>query len=465
MLFSSETFLFVFLPVLIILYYSLIHFPIKVRNILLLLASLLFYAWGTPKYIGLMIYIIILTWFYGIILGNVKSNVTLKIMLFLAIASYVVIFGYFKYRGFLAENINFIFGMNWVIPELVLPLGISFYIFQAISYIVDVYRGKIEVQKNLLYLGLYITFFPQLIAGPIVRYEAIGKQIVGRKEKKEDFAKGICRFIIGLAKKVIIANNIAIVADYAFALIYENAYYGSTVMAWIGAMSYTLQIFFDFSGYSDMAIGLAKMFGFHLEENFNYPYISKSISEFWRRWHMSLQTWFRDYIYIPLGGNKSTNKLRNIFNIFVVWILTGIWHGASWNFVLWGLFNCAFILFEKKINKKSIGHVYALLVIVFGWVIFRSSSIHEAMIYIAAMLGNTQNGIIDTAALMNLKQNAIYYVLAIIFSTPCLPKLDERFNKNRIWNGGYAIGIILVFCVSIIFILNQAYDPFIYFNF
>ncbi|MBQ9991620.1 MAG: MBOAT family protein [Lachnospiraceae bacterium] len=337
--------------------------------------------------------------------------------------------------------------------------------FQAISYVIDVSRGTVAAQKNLLYVGLYIAFFPQLIAGPIVRYEAISEQIFHRKENFSLFATGVNKFIFGLAKKVIIANNLAIVSDYAFSMVVDRVYHGSTLMAWLGAISYMLQIFFDFSGYSDMAVGLAAMFGFHIDDNFNYPYISKSLSEFWRRWHISLQTWLNDYLYIPLGKKHTSTPLRNYLNIFIVWLFSGLWHGADWSFVLWDLYNCLFIIYEKKRGKWDIGHIYTLLVILFSWVIFRSNTTYDAFVYLAAMFGKSQYGMIDPTAVAYLQQHGIYYLSAILFSAPFIPKLALLLQQNRIWNLAYTFAQLFLLCVCIIFVLNQAYDPFIYYNF
>ena len=337
MLFPSEVFLFVFLPLVLVIYYGLLRKNVALKNIFLLVASLFFYAWGEPQYVFLMIATILFDWFYGILLDKVRDNkIPARIIMFLMVATNLSILGYYKYSGFAVSQVNRFLHTEFAIPQVILPIGISFFTFQAMSYAIDVYRGHGKVQKNPLYVGLYVSLFPQLIAGPIVRYETVADQIENRVENWNDFTSGVTRFCVGLAKKVLISNNMAVVADAAFALIINNDFQASLGMAWLGAISYTLQIFFDFSGYSDMAIGLGKMFGFHFEENFNYPYISKTVSEFWRRWHMSLQTWFRDYVYFPLGGSR-VSKPRLIFNLFVVWALTGIWHGANWTFILWGL--------------------------------------------------------------------------------------------------------------------------------
>lgn len=470
MLFVSESFLFVFLPITIILYYVVFRRFGVAKNVFLLLSSLLFYAWGEPKYVFLMIGMILLNWLFGVLVDAVRQKqvIAKSVIVFMVFCNLFII-GYFKYRGFFVENMNSILGLNMKVPFVELPIGISFYTFQAISYVVDVYRKDGEVQKNPLYVGLYIAFFPQLIAGPIVRYQTISEQMHNRNENWEDFSNGVCRFIIGLGKKVLISNNLAIVADAAFAMIQTNVYEASVLMAWLGAIAYTFQIFFDFAGYSDMAIGLGKMFGFRFEENFDYPYIAKSVSEFWRRWHISLQTWFRDYVYIPLGGSRVRKKVRLVFNLFVVWLLTGIWHGASWNFVVWGAMYFVLLTaekllgFDKKIGR--FGHVYTLLFVVIGWVIFRANTLNDAVIYIKAMFGAANLGLIDAGALEYMKQAAVYFVAACICSTPIVKKLDDRFKDNRYWNAGYTLVQGLMLVISLTFIFNQAYSPFIYFNF
>ena len=331
MVFSSSAFLFVFLPLVLIIYYVFLKGEINKKNMFLFISSILFYAWGEPKFIFIMLLSIFLNWRIGILIDkyNEDNSKKAKTYLVIGIVINVFILFIFKYLMFTINNINSIFGLTIKVPQIVLPIGISFFTFQAISYIIDVYRKNGKVQKKFMNLGLYISFFPQLIAGPIVRYETVAYDIENRKESFEQISQGVCRFIVGLAKKVIISNNLATVADMAFSQ--DNLSVG---FAWIGAIAYTFQIFFDFSGYSDMAIGLGRMFGFQFLENFNYPYISKSVSEFWRRWHISLTTWFKDYIYFPLGGSRVKSKFRLFFNMFVVWFLTGVWHGANWTFIL-----------------------------------------------------------------------------------------------------------------------------------
>lgn len=382
MLFCSMIFLWAFLPAILILYHLIND---KYKNFILLIFSLIFYAWGEPKYILLMIIVIILNYFFGIIISKFRNYG--KVFLVLCIITNLFILGYYKYSNFIIENINYVFGKD-VIPihNIILPIGISFYIFQTLSYVIDLYRGEIKVQKSLINLALYTSFFPQLIAGPIVKYHDIEEQISSRIVTYKKFAFGIKRFVYGLAKKVILSNTFAEVVDKILSCKVEEL---ASSAIWLAILLYTLQIYFDFSGYSDMAIGLAKMFGFDLNENFNYPYLSKSITEFWRRWHMSLSTWFKEYVYIPLGGNRK-GKHCTYINLFVVFLLTGIWHGASFNFIIWGLIHGIFIIIEKigllkAIHKNKyteiIGHVYTLLIVVLGWTFFRAETITQALVY------------------------------------------------------------------------------------
>ena len=469
MLFPSEIFLFVFLPVVLAVYYIFLRQTKELKNWFLLIASLFFYAWGEPVYVFLMIGTILLNWFYGICIQKVSANkAAAKTILVLMIATDIGILAWFKYSQFVMLQINRFLHTEFPVPQVVLPIGISFFTFQAMSYVFDVYRGKGKVQYNPMRVGLYISLFPQLIAGPIVRYETIAEQMESRKENWDDFSKGVSRFCIGLGKKVLIANNMAVVADAAFALLIQGEFQASMAMAWMGAISYTLQIFFDFSGYSDMAIGLGQMFGFHFEENFNYPYIARSVSDFWRRWHISLQTWFRDYVYFPLGGSRVLRK-RLVFNLFVVWALTGIWHGANWTFLAWGLMYFVLLTFEKLsgIEKKGYwwGHIYTLLFVIIGWVIFRSSGMGNAFTYIKAMFGIGAKGIYDSAVAAYFAQNWIYYLLALIGCFPIIPKLEAKWKDNTAWQAAYGIGVIAALLMSLSYIINQAYNPFIYFNF
>lgn len=469
MLFPSEIFLFVFLPAVLLLYYTLLRKRKTLKNMFLFLASLFFYAWGEPVYVFLMLAVIFSSYLFGILIHILRERKTAaKFVLALMACTDIGILGWFKYSTFVANQLNIHLHTNLPLPSVALPIGISFYTFQAMSYVFDIYRGRGKAQKNPLQVGLYIALFPQLIAGPIVRYETIAAEIDHRVETFEDFSAGVVRFCIGLGKKVLLANNIAVVADNAFQMISAGSYAASTATAWLGAVSYTLQILFDFSGYSDMAIGLGQMFGFHFNENFRYPYLSGSVSEFWRRWHISLQTWFKDYVYIPLGGSR-VSEPKHIRNLFVVWLLTGIWHGANWTFIIWGLFYFVLLVFEKLtgLHKKHFwwSHIYTMFFVTIGWVIFRSPTLSDALLYLKAMFGIGSSGLMDSTVLPYLKQNMVYYLTALACCTPLFPLLEKRFGSSRIWQGICGIGILAVFILSVSFISNNAYSPFIYFNF
>lgn len=482
MLFPSEIFLFVFLPAVLLLYYILPRNAKMLKNILLFLASLFFYAWGEPEHVFLMLLVILLSYLSGILIDRLleAADDTLRapslcsrktaalLLLILTVCIDLGILGWFKYSTFILNQLNIHLHTDFPLPLVALPIGISFFTFQAMSYVFDIYRRQAQAQKNPLLVGLYISLFPQLIAGPIVRYETIAAQMAHRDERFEDFSAGIARFCIGLGKKVLLANNMALIADNAFNMIFPGCYAASVTTAWLGAVSYTLQIFFDFSGYSDMAIGLGMMFGFHFEENFNYPYISATVSEFWRRWHISLQTWFRDYVYFPLGGSRVPLK-RLICNLFVVWLLTGIWHGASFTFIAWGFLYFVLLTFEKLtgLNRKSFwwSHFYTMFFVMLGWVIFRSPTLSDAFVYLKAMFGIGASGLTDSSVLPYLRQNLVYYLAALVCCVPVFPFLEKKFGSSRIWQGAYVIGISAIFILSLSFISNNAYSPFIYFNF
>lgn len=393
MVFSSFSFIFVFLPIVLAIYYLVKD---KYKNVCICIASLIFYAWGEPKNILLMLISVILNYFLAIWIGNTKGTKK-KVLLIIDIILNIMIIGFFKYANFLIDNINYILHTNIGNVEVALPIGISFYTFQILSYVIDVYRGNVKVQKNIIKLCTYISLFPQLIAGPIVRYEDIEKQLDDRKESFDKFIEGLKRFIYGLGKKVLLANNMALIAD----TIYETNPNNGTIMLWLAAIGYTLQIYFDFSGYSDMAIGLGKMFGFEFMENFNYPYIAKSVTDFWRRWHISLSTWFKDYVYIPLGGNR-VSQLKLVRNILIVWGLTGLWHGANWNFIIWGFYYAILLIIEKLVlNKwldklpKVVKHIYSLLIIVIGWVIFRTEDLSQIFIIVKNMFIYNPSNIVE----------------------------------------------------------------------
>lgn len=469
MLFSSTTFIFIFLTLLLILYFPIKN--IKYRNIILLIFSLIFYSWGEPKYIFLMLITVLIAYIFGLLIDKYRFEKR-KSKLFLIISVVLILLNLFifKYLDFSIGIFNSIFKTNIGLSKLVLPIGISFYTFQILSYVIDLYWGKVGVQKNYFRLLLYVSFFPQLIAGPIVRYETVEKEISDRKTTLDGFINGFKRFIWGLAKKVIIANNVAIFCDY----IYNNySSYGSNIL-WVAAICYTLQIYFDFSGYSDMAIGLGKMFGFNFLENFNYPYIATSITDFWRRWHISLSSFFRDYVYIPLGGNR-VSKIKFIRNIFIVWLLTGIWHGASYNFILWGLYYAILLLIEKMVTGRYIEKLpkvlkilYSLFFITLGWVIFRVENINDLILVIKKMFSFN-----NTSFVTLFNNNAMlistipYTILGIFLSLPIDKWFKEKVDKSNSVILTLIEDLILgvLFGISIMFLVSNSYNPFIYFRF
>lgn len=471
MLFSSTIFIFVFLPTVLLGYHVVLR-TISLKNYFLLFASLVFYAWGEPVYVILMLVSVAANYVFGRLIDTSANNNNSKnFWLVLTVIFNLGILFFFKYMGFVIENINAIFGTDIQARELSLPIGISFFTFQAMSYVIDVYRGTTKVQKNSLYLALYISFFPQLIAGPIVRYNTIAQQIETRRITAEGFQTGVFRFIQGFAKKIILANTMSITAENAFALAASHEL--SVAMAWLGSLAYTFQIFFDFSGYSDMAIGLGHMFGFKFEENFRFPYISKSVSEFWNRWHISLGHWFRDYIYFPLGGSR-VNKPKMLRNLFVVWLLTGVWHGAAWQFIIWGILYGVIISFEKLSGYpkkfKSPAAIFAYGVLTFllvnaGWVLFGSSGIAPAMYQLKTMLGFGYAPLYDTAALQAISEYWGFFSLSIVFSTPLPGKLLAKFEKGSIYHILEAAAYILILLISISYLAMGSHNPFIYFNF
>ncbi len=466
MVFSSTIFLFLFLPVTLAIYYNPIFKGRNFKNIFLLIASLFFYAWGEPVNVFLMIFSIIIGWGIGGLIQRESRDNKRKLWLIIGISIYILIFFIMKYLTFVSAEICRFLHIGPSIIHIPLPIGISFFTFQLMSYLFDIYYRRAEAQKNLLNVGLYISLFPQLIAGPIVRYEDIEKQISGRNENFSDFSRGFMRFSFGLGKKVLLANYFGVVVDNAFAGVGSM----SVLTAWIGAAAYTLQIFFDFSGYSDMAIGLGGMFGFYFSENFNYPYISKSVTEFWRRWHISLSSWFRDYVYIPMGGNR-VSKGRRIWNLFIVWLLTGIWHGANWTFLLWGLLYFVVLMIEKfvlsgiKKIPAVLGHIYTMLIVIVAWVVFRADNIMQAFHYIRDMFCIGEYGLIDDAAIYYLNSSKYLFLAGIIFSMPVGCKVSEYLKRVK---GGYcfiAVFNITLFVISLILCISSTYNPFIYFNF
>lgn len=468
MVFSDTVFLYAFFPVVFILYFM--FKKIEIKNAILLLASLLFYSWGEPKYVVLMIGVSFVAYIGGLLLEKYnKDKRNRKIVFVSTVVILVLNLVVFKYLNFFCSNVEALLKVDIPLKEIALPIGISFYTFQILSYIIDLYKGEISVQRNFFYLTLYVSFFPQLIAGPIVRYQTVEEEIRNRKTTLSDISDGMKRFIKGLAKKVIIANNVALIAETVYNC-GEQSIYGTSVY-WLAAIAYALQIYFDFSGYSDMAIGLGRMFGFHFLKNFNYPYISKSITEFWRRWHISLSTWFRDYVYIPLGGNR-VKKSRWLFNIFVVWCLTGFWHGAEWNFIIWGLYYCTLLLIEKVFLKKwldklptIIQWLYAMILVCIGWVIFNLGDFSQ---------------IIDTLSMMFLykptnwgevfiSNSTFWYALIYVpLGIGCsFPWFKNRFLKEKEANIGIVscIGYLALFFICLVYIISSSYNPFIYFRF
>ena len=473
MLFSTKVFIFLFLPLVLFCYYLLKQNRI-LQNIFLTCASLVFYAYGEPYFVLVMIASIIANWSFGLLVDKFHESKWKAVTTIVAMLVFNLgILGVFKYLMFILGNVNSLFGSAIPIPHIVLPIGISFFTFQAISYVLDVYRGRAVAQRNPLDVGLYISIFPALIAGPIVRYETIAEQIHHRKETIDDFSEGVCRFIVGLSKKMLIANSLAWTADSAFEL---SAGELSVTMAWLGAVAYTLQIYFDFSGYSDMAIGLGKMFGFHFLENFRYPYSSLSISDFWRRWHISLSSWFRDYVYFPLGGNRVKTAAHLIFNLFVVWALTGLWHGANWTFVCWGLFYFVLLVFEKFTNFEKrfaspmlipLRWAYTMLFVIVGWVLFRASDISSALTYLHTMFGLSGAPLFDDRAYFHIHENRYFFLFGIMFSFPVAAWLEKKLEEKKSLVGeiaGSAVYVSLLF-VSVCYVIKGSYNPFIYFNF
>jgi len=461
MVFSSITFLFYFLPIVLGIYYIV---PNKCKNFILLISSFIFYFFGEPVYVLLMISSIVCAYIFGILIDKYKNYSKLFLVLFVCIS--IGLLMYFKYMNFVIENINL-----WLVNKIdfiyvVLPIGISFYTFQMISYVVDVYRGEVKLQKNIFKLAMYVSLFPQLIAGPIVRYKTIEEQLENREYTVQKFALGVRRFIIGLGKKVLIAN---VLGELATAFLASTA--PSILFYWLYGVAITLQIYFDFSGYSDMAIGLGKMFGFEFSENFNYPYIARSITDFWRRWHISLSSWFRDYIYIPLGGNR-VSKLKWLRNILIVWLLTGLWHGAAWNFVFWGLFFGILLIIEKlflekylKRLPKTLAHMYVLLIIMISFIIFNGESISQIMQNIGGLVGFSGTSLISQESLYYFKSYFIVIIIGIIGATPILKNIANSSKISKITNFIEPIFLLSVLIICTSYIVDGSFNPFLYFRF
>lgn len=468
MLFSSIVFLFTFLPAVVILYYLL---PVRFRNVILLLASLVFYAWGEPVYLFLMLLSILFNYFSGLdIARNLQDKRAAKRSLVFNLIINLAVLGFFKYEGFVLDTLNGILPVHISYHALPLPIGISFYTFQILSYIIDVYRGNVKVQTNLLNFALYVTMFPQLIAGPIVQYADVDEQLASREVSRTKFGEGSMYFIRGLAKKVLLANTSGMIFTEVSGLAKGNI---AVMTAWLGAFAYMFQIYFDFSGYSDMAIGLGKMFGFEFNMNFNYPYVSKSITEFWRRWHISLSSWFRDYVYIPLGGNR-VSKIKHIRNLLIVWFLTGLWHGAAWNFVAWGLYYGVILIIEKYLLSPVLDrlpdvvrHIYSIVLVVIGWVLFFSSSFGQAADYIRVMFGAGAHGFADRESMYLLTSNLILWLILIFGSTPLVHFRYEHMLRSKKWNTTIINSVVYaaLFIVCIAYLVTETYNPFLYFRF
>ena len=466
MLFSSITFLYYFIPGLIIFYFAS---PKRFKNCTLLLFSLFFYAWGEPKYLIFMLVSITQGYIFGILIEKYRKRKRAKVFLTASVLFSLLLLGYCKYVDFFISSFNAVTGLSVPLLRITLPIGISFYTFQILSYTVDVYRGNAPAQRNYINLAAYISMFPQLIAGPIVRYSDIAKQLDNRTHSIDDAALGIRRFVVGLSKKILIANILGELVD-----IFKSSDEKSVLFFWVYSAAYTLHIYFDFSGYSDMAIGLGRILGFHFSENFDYPYISTSITEFWRRWHISLGTWFRDYLYIPLGGNR-VSKPRWFLNIFIVWMATGLWHGAAWNFVLWGIMFAVFLIIEKlwllSLLKKSkvLSHIYVLFLVMISFVIFDASSISNAFSCIMSMFGSSGIPVVTFESIYYLKSYAITLIIAVICATPIPKRFAHTIQKNK-WgviaaNIAEPIAVTMLLAVCTAFLIDGSFNPFLYFRF
>ncbi|MCD7763467.1 MAG: MBOAT family protein [Lachnospiraceae bacterium] len=473
MVFSSLLFLFRFLPAVLLCYYLM---PRPLRNLVLFLFSMIFYAWGEPVYIFLMIVSILVSYIGGIAVDAMKRAgrpKAAKNALILSLAASLSLLAFFKYADFAIGTVNTLTGAGLSLLNLALPIGISFYTFQTMSYTIDIYRGDARVQKNLISYGAYVVMFPQLIAGPIVRYSTIDEKLRSRKESVEEFALGAQRFIIGLAKKVLLANNAGSLWDSINAMTVSDV---PVLTAWLGLAAYTFQIYFDFSAYSDMAIGLGHMFGFDFPENFNYPYISKSITEFWRRWHISLSTWFREYVYIPLGGNR-VSAARHIRNLLIVWLLTGIWHGASWNFVAWGAYYGILLVVEKYFLNPYLEklpvilrHIYCLLLVMLGWNLFVFGDITESMTYLRALFGGFGAGFMNMETIYLICNNLLLLVCLILGCTRIPKNLCSRFcirfeNDHFVMTTAKGLFLAAIFLLSVAWLVDASYNPFLYFRF
>ena len=457
MLFSSISFLYYFLPCVLVMYFLV---PRHFKNIILLISSLFFYAWGEPRLVLLMSATIAIGYVLGLLME--KDAKHKKLYLVIALISFLGALGYFKYTDFFIDNINKVTGLSIPMLRIALPIGISFYTFQILSYNIDVYRGEVNAQKNVIHLATYITMFPQLIAGPIVRYKDVAVQLESREHSIEKVAQGIRRFVLGLAKKILIANVLGEICE-TFRMSNDK----SVLFYWMYAIAFSLHIYFDFSGYSDMAIGLGKIFGFDFMENFNYPYISKSITEFWRRWHISLGSWFRDYVYIPMGGSR-VSVARHLFNIMVVWMLTGFWHGAAWNFIIWGLYFAILLVIEKTFllkyleHSKALSHVYVLFTVMISFVIFNATSLSQVLTDIGGLFGSGNLSFVSAEAIYYLKSYAVIFVFAILGATPFPKRLVSKWKTLQ-----YAEPVVLLVLLVVItaYLVDGSFNPFLYFRF
>lgn len=477
MVFSSLIFLFLFLVLNLTIY---LFVKDKYKNIVLLVFSLIFYAWGGPKYLLLLLLMAFISWFSALQIHRFRESLLLKrLCLILGVGLSLALLGYFKYAGFFLENLQKITGFPEAIPEIVLPIGISFYTFQLISYVVDVYWGNVRPQRRYWLILLYCSLFHQCIAGPIVRYKDVAREIEHRKPRIPEIGRGINRFTIGLVKKAVFANSCAEIADMMLPEGIMNFTSVPALGLWLGALMYMLQIYLDFSAYSDMAIGMGLMVGFHYKENFNYPYISNTVTEFWRRWHISLSSFFRDYVYIPLGGNRKGSR-RTIINLFIVWALTGLWHGSSWNFVFWGLYYFIFLVLEKKVLLKKleklpgfIGHIYAMAVVYFGWIIFKFTDLSYLGHMLKGMFGLNHNGFVNLEVVMTFKNNIFFIIVAVIACTPLAKELYKWMCRKcktvvifkylrRIIE---IAGPVLLLLVATMALVGNSYNPFLYFQF
>ncbi|MBR4084740.1 MAG: MBOAT family protein [Lachnospiraceae bacterium] len=471
MVFSSTVFLFRFLPVFIILYFVV---PGRMKNIILLFGSLFFYAWGEPVYVLLMLFSSFSDYIHGRILGNTRKKDLRAMVLASSIIINLLVLGFFKYADFAIQTLNSLTGANYPLLNLPLPIGISFYTFQTMSYTIDCYRGKVEPQKNLLDFAVFVTMFPQLIAGPIVKYKQVEKQLHERKPDIIQISYGCKRFVIGLAKKVLLANNLGLLWTQVSSRDFGEL---SVLMAWLGILAFTCQIYFDFSGYSDMAIGLGACLGFSFPENFNYPYIATSVTDFWSRWHMTLSGWFKEYVYIPLGGNRK-GPVKQIMNILIVWLLTGIWHGAGWNFLVWGLWFAFWLIMEKLWLRKilthlpmEVGHIYTLLIVIIGWVFFEVNSFRNGVQYLGAMFGLNGAGLYDGEALFLGLEYLILFIIAVVACTPMVRRVATRMSQSVT---GYGLAVYrflekvlpaLLILLSLAYIVDATFNPFLYFRF